>query len=965
MRLGWVISYVNCFDEKSSGQSIKKVKLVVDSCAYNFLGTLVSTAYFYWHRFSASFIVLSLVFSFVGPKATSLQAKADLVVDISFTKYVLENGLTLIVHEDHKAPIVAVNVWYHVGSKDERPEKTGFAHLFEHLMFNGSEHYDDSYIQPFERVGATNLNGTTDQDRTNYFQTVPVSALDMVLWMESDRMGHLLGAITQNKLDEQRGVVKNEKRQRENQPYAVSRQMIAESTYPREHPYSWTTIGSMEDLDAATLDDVKEWFRMYYGAANAVVAIAGDVSPSVVLEKVKRYFGDIPSGPPLKRHDLWIAKLNETRRQVVQDRVAQSRIYKVWNVPPWGTRASIHLRLFADVLAAGKSSRLYKRLIYDEETATDVSAFVQLRELGGQFRVVATVTPGEQLFDVERGIDEEMQALLTEGLTQAELDRAKASYISNFVRRLERVGGFGGKSDLLARGEVYGDHPGHYRSQLMWVKQTSVHELRQTAMRWLASGDFTLEVHPFPSYKASESKVDRSSGVPAIGSPPPVRFPGLSRVTLSNGLKVILSERRELPLTYFTLLVDAGFAADQYEEPGTATLTGAMLDEGTKTRTALEISEELRNLGSRLSSWSDLDTSYVSLSVLSEYLDPSLDIFSEVITSPAFSKVDFNRAKSQQLARIEREQSSPETLAHRIFPGLVYGFDHAYGNPFTGTGTAKSVSLIKREDLIKFHSAWVRPNNATLVIVGAVGLDEILPKLERMFVSWQPASIPEKNIEVVSHKSASEIYLVDRPGAQQSIIFAGHLAPPQADRDELSIKVINTVLGGAFGSRLNQNLREDKHWSYGARSYLLEARGQRPFVVYAPVQTDKTKESIIEIKRELMDMLDSRPIMVEELDRAKDLQTLTLPGRWETRGAVSSDIENLVRFGFSDDYYDTLKIRLNTLDVEAISRSALRLLKPDKMVWMIVGDVQTIEQGIRELDLGPIYMMSTEGHLIE
>ena len=499
----------------------------------------------------------------------------------------------------------------------------------------------------------------------------------------------------------------------------------------------------------------------------------------------------------------------------------------------------------------------------------------------------------------------------------------------------------------------------------MWVEQASVHELRQAATRWLANGDFTLEVHPFPSYKASASDVDRSSGVPVIGSPPPVRFPSLSRATLSNGLKVILSERRELPLTYFTLVVDAGFAADQHEEPGTATLTAAMLDEGTKTRTALEISNELRSFGSRLSSWSDLDTSYVSLSVLSEYLDPSLDIFSEVITAPTFPKVDFDRVKSQQLARIKREQSSHEELAHRIFPGLVYGPDHAFGIPFTGSGTAESVSLIYREDLVGFHSAWVRPNNATLVIVGAIDLDEILPKLERIFASWKPASIPKKNIEMVSDKGASEIYLVDRPGAQQSIVFAGHLAPPQADQDELSIKVINIVLGGAFGSRLNQNLREDKHWSYGARSYLLEARGQRPFVVYAPVQTDKTKESVFEIKRELADMLDSRPIMAEELDRAKALQTLTLPGRWETRGAVSSDIENLVRFGFSDDYYDTLKIRLNTLDVETISRSASRLLKPDKMVWMIIGDVQAIEQVIRELDLGPIYMMNTEGHLIE
>ena len=292
-------------------------------------------------------------------------------IDVPHQKFVLDNGLTLIVHEDHKAPIVAVNVWYHVGSKNERPGKTGFAHLFEHLMFNGSEHYDDDYFQPLERVGATDMNGTTNNDRTNYFQNVPSSALDLVLWMESDRMGHMIGAITQAKLDEQRGVVQNEKRQGENQPYGRARILIAENTYPAGHPYSWSVIGSMDDLQAASLDDVHQWFRDYYGAANVVLSIAGDVDTADVKARVEAFFGDIPSGPPVERQQVRIAKRSGTQRQRIEDNVPQARVYNVWNVPQWGSAPSDYLSLVAGILGSGKTSRLDKRLVYDDQIATE------------------------------------------------------------------------------------------------------------------------------------------------------------------------------------------------------------------------------------------------------------------------------------------------------------------------------------------------------------------------------------------------------------------------------------------------------------------------------------------------------------------------------------------------------------------------------------------------------------------
>ncbi|MGH6693585.1 MAG: M16 family metallopeptidase, partial [Gammaproteobacteria bacterium] len=474
-------------------------------------------------------------------------------IDIPFKKFVLDNGLTLIVHEDHKAPIVAVNVWYHVGSKNEKPGKTGFAHLFEHLMFNGSEHFNTDYFKAMDRIGATDLNGTTNFDRTNYFQNVPNTALDTVLWLESDRMGHLLGVIDQPRLDEQRGVVQNEKRQGENQPYGRAFLNIFENTYPKGHPYSWSVIGSLEDLDAASLEDVKSWFKSYYGAANAVITVAGDVDAEAVRKSVEQNFGDIPAGPPVERQRSWVARRAGEHRQVMQDRVPQARVYKAWNIPEWGDIDTEHLDLVSDLLTAGKTSRLYERLVYKDQIATDVNSFVYAREIGSLFILSATAQPGQDLAKVEKAIDEEMRRLLADGPTAEELARVKTQNRAEFVRGVERIGGFGGKSDILAQNEVYGGDPSLYKRWLQRVTSVSETDLREAASRWLADGAFVLEVSPYPEYKTVETAVDRSK-LPEPDSFPASRFPDLSKGALPNGMKLILARRTAVPVVRFHLM---------------------------------------------------------------------------------------------------------------------------------------------------------------------------------------------------------------------------------------------------------------------------------------------------------------------------------------------------------------------------------------------------------------------------
>ncbi len=881
-------------------------------------------------------------------------------IDIPFQKFVLDNGLTVIVHEDHKAPIVAINVWYHVGSKNEKPGKTGFAHLFEHLMFGGSEHSHGRYIDAMEKIGATDLNGTTNNDRTNYFENVPTSAVDFTLWMESDRMGYLLGALDQKTLDLQRGVVQNEKRQDENQPYAVSDQLITQNTYPAGHPYSWTVIGEMADLNAASMADVQEWFKTYYGPSNVTIVIAGDIDAKTANEKVEKYFGNIPPGPPVAHQEVWVAKMTGTHRQIVQDRVPQARIYKVWNVPQYGSADADYLDMVSDVLSQGKTSRFYKRLVYDDQIATDARAAVDLNEIGGQFYEQATARPGQDLAQVEKELDEELARFLKDGPTAEELARVKAQHEASFVRGIERIGGFGGKSDRLAKSQVFLGSPDAYKVSLKRVQDATAEDLKAAANRWLSDGVYVLEVLPFPEYKAASTGADRSKA-PEIGAPPELKLPKLQHATLSNGLKVILAERHEVPLVDFWLSVDAGYAADQFASPGTASMAMSLLNGGTKTRTALQISDEQELLGARLAARSNLDLSIVQLSALKSKLDPSLDLFADLILNPVFPAADFSRQQRLQLAAIQREKNTPIQMALRVFPGLIYGPGHAYGNPLTGSGTTTSVEKLTREDLVKFHEVWFKPNHATLVITGDTTLAEVTPKLEKLFANWKPGHIPEKNIKNVQLPAKSVVYLIDKPGALQSIIFAGNIAPPRANPQEIAIEAANDDLGGMFGSRLNMDLREDKHWSYGVQSLLWGARGQRPFLAVAPVQTDKTKESLEEMNKVFRGILGDHPVTADELSKIQANETLSLPGSFETLNAVGQSILEIVQFGLPEDYYETYAGKVRALKTSDVEEGAKDIVHPDHLIWVVVGDRSKIEPGIKELGLGEIRLLDADG----
>lgn len=883
---------------------------------------------------------------------------------IQYEKFHLNNGLTVIVHEDNKAPLVAVNLWYHVGSKNEPEGKSGFAHLFEHLMFNGSENFNDDYFQVLERIGATDLNGTTSRDRTNYFQTVPKNAVDLVLWMESDRMGHLLGAIDQEKLDEQRAVVQNEKRQGENSPYGQVFNHITEATYPKGHPYAHTVIGSMEDISGAELEDVQEWFNSYYGPNNAVLSIAGDITVSEARTLTEKYFGDIPPGPPVTRYDTWTAKRTGHQRQITQDRVPQARVYKVWNVPERYSNDYHLLDLASSALSSGKNSRLYKRLVYTDQIATDVSAYLYSGSIGSQFIIQATARPGLPLADIESAVDEELAAFLADGPTPEELRRSITQEKAGFIYGMERIGGFGGKSDILASSEIYGGSPDAYMKSFSDKDAATPEDVRRTAEKWLSDGVYVLEVHPFAELSSTDEGSDRSV-LPETGPEPEVAFPQMNRTTLSNGLEVVHVERTSIPSVSLSLVLDAGYASDQGIAPGTASMVMSMIDEGTTSLSALEINDRIANLGSSVRTGVGLDGSFVYLTSLTENLEPSLDLYTDIILNPSFAGSELERVRAERLAGIQREKATPIQMALRVMPELYYGSDHAYSNPLTGSGTIESVTNMTRDDLQSYHETWFKPNHATMIIVGDVNLDTIVPMLEARFSAWRAGDIPSKNIATIPYEAGSRIYLMHRPEAQQSIILAGHLAPPRNTPNNIGIETMNTILGGAFTSRINMNLREDKGWSYGASSLLITARGQRPFLVFAPIQSDKTKESMMEIKTELQGILGSSPATEDEVLKAQESQTLALPGLWETNDAVSGSIQSLIQYDLPENYYDTYPDLVRSMNVETITSAAQEVLKPNDLIWLIVGDLNVIESGIRELDYGPVTLLDPEGNILE
>ena len=901
--------------------------------------------------------------------ATSAGAQsplADIAIDIPYERFVLDNGLTVVVHEDRKAPIVAVNVWYHVGSKDEPTGKTGFAHLFEHLMFNGTENFDKDPFFPLEKVGGKDLNGSTWFDRTNYFETIPTPALEMALWLESDRMGHLLGAVTQEKLDNQIGVVQNEKRQGDAQPYGKMEYPTLEGLFPPGHPYRHSTIGSLEDIGNASLDDVHGWFKQYYGAANTVLVLTGDIDTATAKPLAEKYFGHIPAGPPLSRKLAWVPGKESNQIEEMFDEVPNVRISRNWAVPSRTEREKYLLQIAMEVLAGSKNSPLYQALVYQNQLAANVRANVQPFELASMLEIEVNLKPGADRAEAERLLNQTVAEFLANGASAHEVQRAQTQIIAGTIRGLENIGGFGGKAVTLAQGQLYANDPLFVKTSLDWIKNATPEDVNATTRKWLSKGYYQLTAIPNQSYSVTESKVDRSLGLPEPNAVTQLTFPEVQEATLSNGINVVYAQRATVPVVQVALQFDAGYAADDNNRPGIANFALDMMDEGTQSLSALEISAQAEDLGAIISVASNPDVSTALLNSLAPNLDDSLTLFADVVRHPVFDDKELERLRQQFISRIKQNKADLVGSGIRILPKINYDADHPYAKPWGGLGTEAVINSIQRGDLVEFYQRWIRPDNATAFVVGDISLDEAVAKLEKAFGDWQNPAV-ERGVKSVATKSAPKggrIILIDQPSSPSTLIIGTQLVPPKNDENTLTLDTASDIFGGAFTSRLNMNIREDKGWAYYAYSTAIDAREERMWFMYSPIQTDKTAAALMEMRKEISDYIERRPATAEEMAQIVEGAINGLPGAFESSGAVLGNLLESARFGRPYDYINTLAARYQGLSLAEINKLAQQELQPQQIDWLLVGDLSQIEQEVRALNVGPVEIWDKEGNVV-
>ena len=884
-------------------------------------------------------------------------------VKIPYEEFQLENGLTVLVHEDRKAPIVNVTVWYNVGSKDEPKGKTGFAHLFEHLMFNGSENAPADYFQYLAEMGATDYNGTTWFDRTNYFQTVPRPALERALWLESDRMGYLLGAVTQEKLDNQRGVVQNEKRQGDNQPGGLVYYEVLSTLFPEGHPYRHSTIGSMADLDAASMADVKAWFTDNYGPNNATLVLAGDISAAEARPLVEKYFGAIARGPVNEPAQADVPTLAAPVRKVFKDQVAATSVTRYWAVEGLTGADRIPLEVGAAILGGLASSRLDNELVRNDQLAVGVSASNSAFQRIGLLSVSATLKDGVELPALEARLDEVVNRLITEGPTEDEVRRAVTSTLARTIRGLEQVGGFSGKAQTLAEGEVLTGDPAFYAREFDALAKLTPADVKAAMARWMTRPAMTVVLEPGPrdaayeeaaSVKAEDNASERDRAAetitvsverpaPPIASVAKLDFPDIERATLANGMKVTYAHRDAVPATYVTLSFNAGGAADPADRQGLQSMTMGLFEEGTAALSSQQIAEASERLGVSISAGGSSDRSSFTLSALSTNLAPSLDLFRQIVREPAFNQNDLDRVKAQAITGIRAQMRSPQGIASRAIGKELFGPAAPYG----GVSTIASVSAITRDDLVAFKDSWIRPDNGEVFVISDRPLGEIVTALNTAFGDWTAPATPKgtKNFAALAagQPAAKRVVLINRPNSPQSFILGAQRTDLDArDPAWVDFTNANNALGGNFLARLNMNLRETKGWSYGVRGGPQTYENAVVYTISGGVQADRTGDSLAEMIKETREFLTVKGVTEEELKRNVAAEIGELPGSFETSPSVLGAMQSNALYGRPDDYYETLVARYEGQTRESLDAAARSALDVDDFVWIVVGDAAKV-----------------------
>jgi zinc protease len=916
--------------------------------------------------------------------ASSAQGPAPIALPtIKYEKYTLPNGLDVILSEDHRLPLVATNIWYHVGPANELPGRTGFAHLFEHMMFEGSKHVPgNSHIRYLEAAGASDINGTTDFDRTNYFETLPSNQLELALWLESDRMGYLLDQLDQASLTNQQDVVRNERRQSiENSPYGIVEEGVFHRLYPKGHPYYADVMGSHADIQAAKLEDVRNFFKLYYAPNNASLAIVGDFDPAQAKQWVEKYFGPLKRGAPVPKITAVTPPLTAQRRAVIHDQVELPRVYMAWLTSSIFKPGDADADLASDILGGGKSSRLYKKLVYEKQIALDVSASQQSLILGSVFEIVVTARPGHTAEEIEKAVNAELDSFRKDGPTAVELERARNKIETRMIQGLERLGGFGGVADRLNEYNHYLGNPDYFSKDVARYQAATTASIRAFAENQLKPAASAViygipgkpDLGPDVPTPKNQTKGQATGGesvnadAPWRASPPSagpahaLNLPVPEVFKLSNGLSIYYHYRPGLPVVAANLVINTGSGANPVEKPGLASFTANMLQQGTASRNAVRIADEAALLGTTLSSGATMDASTVGSTALTKNFPGVLDLIADIVLHPTFPPEEVERRRAARLAAFADERSDPEVIVARTGVSALFGPRHPFG--YDNSGTEASVKAMARDDMMNFWKANYVPNNAALVVSGNIALDDLKALAESKFGSWKSGNFSMPKFGP-PETTPAKIVIVDRPEAQQTMV---RLLQPGVDRstpDYPALEVMNSELGGLFSSRINMNLREQHGYTYGASSFFVYRRSLGYFVAGGGIRTDATAPAVEEILKEIKRMIET-PMTSEELSLAKDSQSRSLPGMFESNGGEAGALSEIFMYSLARDYFASLPERLNAVTAEDAEAVAKKYLRPEQMILVCVGDRAKIEPELLKLDLGSVQIRDADGNIVK
>jgi len=928
------------------------------------------------------FVLIVSVLAVVPAPMAQQGARGPGAADIphlTFEKYTLPNGLDVILSEDKRLPLVAVNLWYHVGPANEEPGRTGFAHLFEHMMFQSSKHVPpDTHFKFLEAAGASDINGTTDYDRTNYFETVPANQLELALWLESDRMGYLLDKLDAPQLANQQDVVRNERRQSvENRPYGMADEAVTQLLLPPGHPYYANVIGSHADIQAAKLDDVKRFFKQYYAPNNASLAIVGDFDKAQTKALVTKYFGTLKRGPDVPPIRATTPPITAERRKTVTDRVELPRLYLSWITSPIYKPGDADADIAATILGGGKSSRLYKKLVYEKQIAQNVSAQQYSLVLGSLFQIEVTARPGHTADELEKAVNDELETFRASAPSAAEIERARNTIETRIVERLETLGGFGGVADRLNMYNHFLGTPDYLEKDIQRYRDVTPASVRTFANEQLKSSARVV-VHAVPGEKVLGEQVPTpppaqakaGEGAESINADEPWRDqppkPGPTRVLqfgapestkLANGLTLVLSTRKGLPVVAANLVVRTGSDANPLDKPGLANFTAAMLDEGTATRDALQIADQLAQIGASLGTRSTMDATFVEGASLKKNFSQTLALMADVALHPSFPSDEIERQRASRLAQLVQQRENPGQLAGKVMATVLYGDRHPYG--FTELGTDDAVKAVTRDDMLSFWKQSFLPNNAALIVAGDITMAELKPLAETSFNGWAPGTAVRPSLGNPQTTSA-RVVIVDKPGAPQTELRVVGIGAARSSPDFQAMRVMNTALGELFSSRINMNLREEHGYTYGASSQFVFRRSAGPFVAGTGVRTDVTAPAVTEILKEIRGMAE-KPIDSEELRLSKDSLTRSLPSAFETSANVAASFSNIFVFDLGLDYFTKYPARVDAVTTAQAKAVAEKYLVPGKLIVVAVGDRAKIEPELRKLNLGPVEIRTPDG----